>query len=356
MRNNYFRNLKKASVNFYAPDSVRPNQLSNLLSMPFNWSNSHTTYWQHGDHLGSAAWVTDTNGTAWQHLQYMPWGEPFVDLRNENDGYETRYTFSGKERDEETGFSYFGARHYNPSLSIWLSVDPMADKYPGLSPYTYCANNPVKLVDPNGREISPIYDTQGCFLGTDDEGLTGKAIVMKKEDFKQGMSHKEALSKSLGQEGLVDDDAYDKLSNHYSQLKNRPDYDGIITDAEARSWWENGNGQSLFVKQSMIDLSPVTTQDFKDNSKITHNFFFDATSNKDVGRVYGTLTLSLIDAKTGEVKLGNPNNAYIDTYDFNSGGSVPRNIATWTARKLIGKGTPFSIYGWGRNPTVKVKN
>ena len=39
-------------------------------------------------------------------------------------------------------------------LSIWLSVDPMSDKYPGVSPYTYCANNPVKLVDPNGREIS----------------------------------------------------------------------------------------------------------------------------------------------------------------------------------------------------------
>ena len=45
------------------------------------------------------------------------------------------------------------ARHYNSALSIWLSVDPMADKYPGLSPYTYCANNPVRLVDPDGREI-----------------------------------------------------------------------------------------------------------------------------------------------------------------------------------------------------------
>ncbi len=45
------------------------------------------------------------------------------------------------------------ARHYNSVLSIWLSVDPMSDKYPGLSPYTYCGNNPVKLVDPNGRTV-----------------------------------------------------------------------------------------------------------------------------------------------------------------------------------------------------------
>ena len=62
-------------------------------------------------------------------------------------------TFSGKERDEETGYSYFGARHYNSDLSIWLSADPMSDKYPGLSPYTYCGNNPVRLVDPDGRKI-----------------------------------------------------------------------------------------------------------------------------------------------------------------------------------------------------------
>jgi len=47
----------------------------------------------------------------------------------------------------------FGARYYNSDLSIWLSVDPMSDKYPSLSPYVYCANNPVRLVDKDGREI-----------------------------------------------------------------------------------------------------------------------------------------------------------------------------------------------------------
>jgi RHS repeat-associated protein len=67
--------------------------------------------------------------------------------------YSARYTFSGKERDEESGFSYFGARYYNSTYSIWLSVDPMSDKYPSLSPYAYCADNPVKLVDPSGEEI-----------------------------------------------------------------------------------------------------------------------------------------------------------------------------------------------------------
>ncbi len=67
------------------------------------------------------------------------------------------HTFSAKEKDSETGLSYFGSRYYSSDLSIWLSVDPMASKYPSLSPYVYCADNPVKLVDPNGEEIINPY-------------------------------------------------------------------------------------------------------------------------------------------------------------------------------------------------------
>ena len=60
-------------------------------------------------------------------------------------------SFTGKERDEETGYSYFGARYYDADLlKGWMSVDPMADKYPSISPYAYCTWNPVKLVDPDG--------------------------------------------------------------------------------------------------------------------------------------------------------------------------------------------------------------
>ena len=64
-----------------------------------------------------------------------------------------RCSFTGKERDEETGYGYFGARYMDHELmTMWLSVDPMADKYPGISPYNYCVWNPIKLVDPDGNE------------------------------------------------------------------------------------------------------------------------------------------------------------------------------------------------------------
>ena len=101
--------------------------------------------------------------------------------------------FTGKERDRETGFSYFGARYYDSDLSgLFLSVDPMSDKYPSISPYAYCIWNPVKLVDPEGNEISPIFSTEGKLMGTDDGGYKGRSIVMEESSFKQGMSHKEA--------------------------------------------------------------------------------------------------------------------------------------------------------------------
>ena len=73
-------------------------------------------------------------------------------------------SFTGKERDSETGFSYFGARYYDSDLMTgWLSVDPLADKYPNISPYAYCGWNPIKLVDPDGKEIWIV-------TGTDDNG------------------------------------------------------------------------------------------------------------------------------------------------------------------------------------------
>ena len=70
-----------------------------------------------------------------------------------------RNVFTGKERDEETGYGYFGARYMDHELmTMWLSVDPMADKYPSISPYAYCAWNPVRLVDPNGEDIWELND------------------------------------------------------------------------------------------------------------------------------------------------------------------------------------------------------
>ena len=89
------------------------------------------------------------------------------------------YTFSAKEKDSETGLSYFGSRYYSSDLSVWLSVDPMSAKYPSLSPYVYCANNPVKLVDPNGEEMleTDYRNCKGELLYRTNDGLDETIIV-----------------------------------------------------------------------------------------------------------------------------------------------------------------------------------
>ena len=125
-------------------------QLSYLNALTNRQKDTCEAYWYHPDHLGSSSWITYTDGSAVQHLHYLPWGEDFVDQRTTN--WHAMHTFSAKEKDSETGLSYFGARYYSNDLSIWLSVDPQASKYPSLSPYVYCADNPVKLVDPNGED------------------------------------------------------------------------------------------------------------------------------------------------------------------------------------------------------------
>jgi len=71
-----------------------------------------------------------------------------------------------EEGDWESGFHYYGARYYwSETLTGWLSVDPMADKYPSISPYAYCVWNPVMLVDPDGREFGDIYNLRGQHIG-----------------------------------------------------------------------------------------------------------------------------------------------------------------------------------------------
>jgi RHS repeat-associated protein len=70
--------------------------------------------------------------------------------------YSSRYTFTGKEQDALTGLQYFGARYYDARISLWYGVDPMAEKALSWTPYNYCLNNPIRLVDPDGRTPYPI--------------------------------------------------------------------------------------------------------------------------------------------------------------------------------------------------------
>ncbi len=108
-------------------------------------------YFYHSDHLGSTSYITDRDGNATQFVSYKPYGEALVDEHATS--FETPWKFNGKELDAETGLYYYGARYYEPALAVWYGVDALAEKYPSLGGYVYCAGNPVRLVDVDGKEI-----------------------------------------------------------------------------------------------------------------------------------------------------------------------------------------------------------
>ena len=128
-----------------------------LIDRELRRDNDEPAFFYHGDHLGSAAYLTYHGGVI-QTLNYLPYGEDWVEYNFFHPDDTTRlgiYRFNGKEKDYESGFHYFGARYYwSEVLTGWLCVDPMADKYSNISPYNYCMWNPIKLVDLNGLEAS----------------------------------------------------------------------------------------------------------------------------------------------------------------------------------------------------------
>ena len=132
----------------------------------------------------------------------------------------TPFTFSAKEKDAETGFSYFGSRYYNSDLSIWLSVDPQASKYPSLSPYAYCANNPIKLVDPNGEEW---YVNQDGYIkeGNNKDDHTLYAVKGKENTFGDRLTYQRGDRKGQDISMPVDDavmKSFKTDENGYSQM------------------------------------------------------------------------------------------------------------------------------------------
>ncbi|ULQ58603.1 hypothetical protein K7I13_08485 [Brucepastera parasyntrophica] len=159
-------------------------------------------YWYHSDHLGSAQLITNAEGEEYERIEYTPYGELWIEKASTASNIDIPYRFTGKEKDEETGLYYYGARYLDPKTSRWLSTDPALGEYipgapvndearkrngnlPGLGGifntvnlhlYHYAGNNPVRYLDPDGRSSeSMLLETMGtgavAVLGAAAEGI-----------------------------------------------------------------------------------------------------------------------------------------------------------------------------------------
>jgi len=142
-------------------------------------------YYYHKDHLGSSTQISDNDANIIQHIEYLPYGESFFERRST---WNTPYKFNAKELDEETGMYYYGARYYTPEVSIWLSVDPLADKYPSMTPYMYCGGNPVNLIDPTG--MSAVIPPTG------DEYTDNKITAQAQQRFESVLHNLESFTEN----------------------------------------------------------------------------------------------------------------------------------------------------------------
>ncbi|MDY0216955.1 MAG: RHS repeat-associated core domain-containing protein [Bacteroidales bacterium] len=251
-------------------------------------------FFYHKDHLGSSTQISDRDANIIHHIEYMPSGEQFSEQR---DYWSTPYKFNGKELDAETGLYYYGARYYTPEIGIWLSVDPLSDKYPSLSPYAYCAGNPVKYIDPNGMEIGDYYDQLGNFLGRDQNGDDGKIHVVtnSQEAEKIGNNHKNGEvtntgdvesavtlpSKAVRQEmgKVIGMDMKDNLREYGGRVHADSDGNPITLWAQQGPVWDGVSDYSGINLDNLVSPSP---NNIAENLYTFHSHFSGVIGGKSM--------------------------------------------------------------------------
>ena len=223
----------------------------------------------HSDHLGSASFVTNIDGYVMQHLQYLPYGELFVSQRISE--FDSRYKFTAKELDNETSYTYFGARYYDSELSGWLSVDAYSSKYPSISPYIYAANNPVKIIDPNGDSLWINGNNGEKFLYTPGQEYKGsdEFIAKTTNTLNESIGKSKTANRMIGE---LSTSEYNYSIKQGIESKYTPDRMNQTTKKE---WQTN----EIFYQGGGVIEWNIYGFDVCEQSKNYRGFAFDKRSN-----------------------------------------------------------------------------
>ena len=215
---------------------------------------------QYYNHQGSVAVLTDNCGHVNQQLQYLPYGGIFVDHRPNS--YASTYTFSAKEKDSESGYTYFGARYYSDNMMQWLSVDPMSDERPWISPYNYCQWNPIGRVDTWGMldeiVIRGMDGSKTTYVpGMSSEGyddFTAKVINNYNDAYNGSATAREDIDNLVNAKGT-----YQVVKSKDSGFRN-----GLINGEKAGLIYYNPEGGEVPVQksnaiESIIERNPIAS-------------------------------------------------------------------------------------------------
>jgi RHS repeat-associated protein len=140
------------------------------------YSNEHPT--QVNAYFDNVS-ITHTPSPIIQMDDYYAFGLAFNSYSREN-SLEQDYRFNGKEEQDELGINWldYGARMYDPTIGRWWAVDPLSELSRKWSPYSYCYNNPIIFIDPDGM-FGDYYSNDGKYLGND--GVNDDKVYAVKE-------------------------------------------------------------------------------------------------------------------------------------------------------------------------------
>ena len=202
-----------------------------------NDTTAEETFFFHSDHLGSTSYITDDKGNITQYDAYLPYGELLVDEHSSSE--EMPYKFNGKEFDEETGLYYYGARYFDPRLSLWMSTDRFAEKYPNSSPYSYCLGNPLGSIDINGDTLD-VLNSKGAYLFTLDNHQYNRTKITAKKLYSQGVQWFESTADNYMQ--LLSVNADIRNSESFKHFSWQDIINFAETDRNMLSYRSHGSG------------------------------------------------------------------------------------------------------------------
>jgi len=190
-------------------------------------------YYYHANHLGSNTGITTLDGAPYQFFLNLPFGETLAEQYSDSPGLNIPYKFNGKELDQETGNYYYGARYYNPKWSVWLSIDPLAEEFPGWSPYAYTMNNPINMVDPTGMAPETIYENADTGEKVEVKDGIDKTLVVNDSDFQEAKFFANEISKFGNSKEIAN--AYLEFyneHNYYDGFSSSNLYDYLFVEPE----------------------------------------------------------------------------------------------------------------------------
>ena len=281
--------LNQKEQHLYGSSRLGIVQLDRQMSM-MSWSGADLITQNQGirnyeltNHLGNVLSTITDKGVITSAQDYYPFGLTLASRSFTEGGSVYRFSFNGKEDDKDLKSQDYGARMYRKDLGIWSSIDPKTHKLPSFSPYVFCLNKPIILMDPDGKY--PIITITNEVTGYTYMHVYGKtSATMIQPTYKLILSdvkiHKDGTKTTtelatynvtrdgwynLGPKNGVDGEL--KFENRAFE----PQKDGITYTAVLFDYKDAGNTPALALRQngsSKLDATPLTSHTYTDGTPL----------------------------------------------------------------------------------------